>query len=356
MSMLAEQVEVVIGVDTHKHTHTAAVVAATTGAVARAADGRQPTPTGYARAGRARRPARGAAGLGDRRLRRLRRRPGRAISPSATSWSSSSTGPHDRRAAPAPSPTRSTPSAPPATPWPAPISPGRAPAGSERRCRSCSPLAGPRSRRPPTASASCTPWSSPPPSRSAPASAVCPPARCIATALRLRPAYYVGDVEVFTALSALRGHRTPGPDPRGRSRRAREGHPHDHRVLATGPAHPHRGRADRRRHRAGGLVACRALPPRRRVRDARRHRSHPGLIGQDRAPPAQPLRRPPTQPGALHRRHHPTPTRPRHPRLRRTPSSRRQDRPRDPSLPRRYVTRQLYRQLESAPPAALDAS
>jgi transposase len=33
LSMLAEQVEVVIGVDTHKHTHTAAVVAATTGAV-----------------------------------------------------------------------------------------------------------------------------------------------------------------------------------------------------------------------------------------------------------------------------------------------------------------------------------
>ena len=33
MAMLAEVVEVVIGVDTHKHTHTAAVVAATTGAV-----------------------------------------------------------------------------------------------------------------------------------------------------------------------------------------------------------------------------------------------------------------------------------------------------------------------------------
>jgi transposase len=31
--MLAERVEVVIGVDTHKHTHTAAVVAANTGAV-----------------------------------------------------------------------------------------------------------------------------------------------------------------------------------------------------------------------------------------------------------------------------------------------------------------------------------
>jgi transposase len=32
MAMLAELVEVVIGVDTHKHTHTAAVVAAATGA------------------------------------------------------------------------------------------------------------------------------------------------------------------------------------------------------------------------------------------------------------------------------------------------------------------------------------
>jgi hypothetical protein len=33
MHMLAEVVELVIGVDTHKHTHTAAVVAATTGAM-----------------------------------------------------------------------------------------------------------------------------------------------------------------------------------------------------------------------------------------------------------------------------------------------------------------------------------
>ena len=32
MAMLADSVEVVIGVDTHKHTHTAAVVAAATGA------------------------------------------------------------------------------------------------------------------------------------------------------------------------------------------------------------------------------------------------------------------------------------------------------------------------------------
>ncbi|WP_222131277.1 hypothetical protein [Pseudonocardia sp. C8] len=33
MPVLAELVDVVIGVDTHEHTHTAAVVAASTGAV-----------------------------------------------------------------------------------------------------------------------------------------------------------------------------------------------------------------------------------------------------------------------------------------------------------------------------------
>ena len=33
MAMLADTVELVIGVDTHKHTHTAAIVAAATGAV-----------------------------------------------------------------------------------------------------------------------------------------------------------------------------------------------------------------------------------------------------------------------------------------------------------------------------------
>ena len=33
MAMLADLVELVIGVDTHKHTHTAAVVVAATGAV-----------------------------------------------------------------------------------------------------------------------------------------------------------------------------------------------------------------------------------------------------------------------------------------------------------------------------------
>ena len=44
MHMLAEVVEVVIGVDTHKHSHTAAVVATATGAVIEQRPCRLPRP------------------------------------------------------------------------------------------------------------------------------------------------------------------------------------------------------------------------------------------------------------------------------------------------------------------------
>jgi transposase len=46
MAMLADLVEVVIGVDTHKQTHTAAVVVATTGAMIEQATV-PATPAGY---------------------------------------------------------------------------------------------------------------------------------------------------------------------------------------------------------------------------------------------------------------------------------------------------------------------
>jgi transposase len=48
MAMLAEVVELVIGVDTHKDTHTAAVVTAATGAVVEQATVAA-TPAGYRR-------------------------------------------------------------------------------------------------------------------------------------------------------------------------------------------------------------------------------------------------------------------------------------------------------------------
>ncbi|MBO4162691.1 transposase [Micromonospora sp. MMS20-R2-23] len=60
---------------------------------------------------------------------------------------------------------------------------------------------------------------------------------------------------------------------------------------------------------------------------------HPRIVGQDHPLPAQPLRRPPTQPRPTHHRPDPPPTRPHHPRLRRTPPCSRQSRPRDQTLP-----------------------
>ena len=71
MSMLAELVDVVIGVDTHKHSHTAAVLDARTGAV-RARARVATDPDGYA--DRARRASFRTPGLGTGGQRRLQRR------------------------------------------------------------------------------------------------------------------------------------------------------------------------------------------------------------------------------------------------------------------------------------------
>src|SRR4051794_8791131 len=117
MSMLAEQVEVVIGVDTHKDTHTAAVVDARTGAVL-ARTTVPADPDGYAtltsvvaehsglRAWALESTGSYGAGL----ARHLAQ---------AGEWVIELDRPSVRRGGPGPSPIRSTPNAPPATPWPA---------------------------------------------------------------------------------------------------------------------------------------------------------------------------------------------------------------------------------------------
>ena len=71
MAMLADSVEVVIGVDTHKHTHTAAVVAAATGQTMDDHD-------------RGRHPGRLPAALGTRRPTRTVGGCGRSRAPAAT--------------------------------------------------------------------------------------------------------------------------------------------------------------------------------------------------------------------------------------------------------------------------------
>ena len=59
----------------------------------------------------------------------------------------------------------------------------------------------------------------------------------------------------------------------------------------------------------------------------------PASSGADRSLPPQPRRRPPAQLRAAHDRAHASQARPRHPRLRRPPRRRRQDTPRDQALP-----------------------
>ncbi len=64
-----------------------------------------------------------------------------------------------------------------------------------------------------------------------------------------------------------------------------------------------------------------------------RNRTDQMLLGAANQAPAQPWRRPPTQPRAAHHRDHPRPTRPRHPSIPRPQTSRRQNHQRRPAMP-----------------------
>jgi len=174
MSMLAELVEVVIGVDTHKDSHTAAVVDARTGGVlARAtvpAD-----PDGYAEltvmaeqhSGLRAWALEGTGGYGAGLARHLAQAGelvlelDRPVRPKRRAGAKSDPIDAERAARDALARTHLT------RPRPEPSGP---------RCRCTSPPAAPRSRRPPTPSGSCTPSSSPHPSGCGQSSAASPPA------------------------------------------------------------------------------------------------------------------------------------------------------------------------------------
>lgn len=88
----------------------------------------------------------------------------------------------------------------------------------------------------------------------------------------------------------------------------------------------------------GAIVAAQVLvswtdPLRGRIRDAHRHRTHPRLVRTAHPSPTQPIRGPPAQPRPARRGAVPNPLPPAHPRLHRTPPRPGQDRPRDPPLP-----------------------
>ena len=148
LTMLAEVVDVVIGVDTHVSTHSAALVAAGTGGVVedltvaadrpglrRASDWADDMAEEHGALRAWAIEGTGSHGAG------LARSPART----RASWSSSWTAPSGPSDATGPSPTRSTRSAPPGRPCPGPGWAPRAQAATGRPCRCYSPPAAPRS-------------------------------------------------------------------------------------------------------------------------------------------------------------------------------------------------------------------
>jgi hypothetical protein len=125
----------------------------------------------------------------------------------------------------------------------------------------------------------------------------------------------------------------PHPAPGHRDRPAHPGHHHPGPGLATRAAHPNWRGPDRGRISAVRLVPCWPLPLRRRLRDARRSCAHPRFQRPDHALSAQPVRGPPAQPGPTRRRHDQTTNRPSNPRLRPAATRPGQDQPRDQTLP-----------------------
>jgi transposase len=133
--MLAELVDVVIGVDTHTDTHTAAVVTAATGALVATvtvpadADGYTELVELADR--------HGGCGLGRSKAPEVTASDWLVTWANTRSWWSNSTGPAVPPVAVARSPTHSMRRALPAKPSPAPGRPSPRPARSERRCRCC---------------------------------------------------------------------------------------------------------------------------------------------------------------------------------------------------------------------------
>jgi hypothetical protein len=149
MSMLAELVDLVIGVDTHADTHTAALVAVDTRAVLATAtviadsDGYAELVTLADQYGALRAWAMaGSGGYGAGLARHLGARGELVVELDRPEC------PARRHGAKSMS---STPNAPPATPWPAPSWPHPRPDPSAPGCRCCSPRGAPPCKPPPTA-------------------------------------------------------------------------------------------------------------------------------------------------------------------------------------------------------------
>ena len=113
-----------------------------------------------------------------------------------------------------------------------------------------------------------------------------------------------------------------------------------------------RRRPDRRRATDRHLVTPRPRPLRSRLRSPRRRRTTARLERTDDPPPPQPRRRPPTQPRPPHRHPPPPPTRPRDHATTSPAASPRARATRDATrILKRYLARHLYRVMQNASPS-----
>ena len=294
MAMLADLVELVIGVDTHKDTHTAAVVAAATGAVVEQVTV-PATPAGYRQLlrladqhhGRRVWAIEGTGGYGAG-LTRFLQRPCRAGGGAGPAQAGR---PPPRRQVRPPGRDPGGPRG--AGPRPArPASSGR-PAGGVVGAAGRPPLGGPGHHRRPTPAA-CPGGRRP---RHPPRTAAgLDHARLVSTCARLRQ-QADWDAETAATAASLRAlarriqllNAEIADHTRAITTLVRAWRPDLLTRLRGGP--------DRGRHRAVRLVPSRPLPKRRRLRHARRGRADPRLLRPDRPGPAESLRGPPAQPG-----------------------------------------------------------
>ena len=127
----------------------------------------------------------------------------------------------------------------------------------------------------------------------------------------------------------------------------------DHvRALVPQAARRARRRPDRRRATDRHLVTPRPRPLRSRLRTPRRRRTTARLKRPNDPPPPQPRRRPPTQPRPPHRHPPPPPTRPRDHATTSPAASPKAKAARDATrILKRYLARHLYRVMQNASPA-----
>jgi hypothetical protein len=222
---------------------------------------------------------------------------------SAVSGSSRPPSPSGRPAAPVPRPTPSTRSAQPVAPSPTTWSIVSCPAAAVtgRRCGCCSPPDGTPvpAGSPPSTSPEALIVGAPDDLRAwlRGLSTTAQITRC--AGLRDRPARSLAHRMTVRVLHTTAGaHRVPP----SRDRRARRPTGHARR---RGRAMAGRLAWDRPRHRGpdpGQLVVWRPAALGGRLRHARRSRADRGVVGQGRASPPQPQRRPPAQPRLAHHR------------------------------------------------------